>query len=585
MTLREPLCGLPYCVYINILKKYANRFSALNTYYMKSISREENFMTEIFAGEALLDEKLLLATWKWCMSRVSSSIDADDLTQDILLHALTAIRKGRVPDHFYPWYWALAHNRYCAFLKKKQFGAESLEDMNEGGMVAVGAVHEENYFTEDEVSKLNYVISRLSTTQRELVIRFYLKNQTVAQIAKALSLPEGTVKRRLFDVRADIKKGVENMAERTGMSAYAPAILDLNGGKMIPTYWNQIEEIMSTQIFVACMSEAKTMAEIADEIGVAPVYFEDKMKYLLENKFIKETAKGKYLTDFLIFPKQLEVDFYHERGKLLKEFGKELTEILYTSEKDIRAFDFYGNDMPYDYLLYLLYCWACDAMTQKMTRDYQKKWEGKYAKTEDKDWMLAGYVSFPDEQLERKPSNTVMWSNLHHHFAVGGYRSVTYANLYEAPPFLRERDNYISEGNIRTVMKIFEDPQAVLDEHEQMQAATLMEKGYIEKREDGLYLTLPVVSTKTTRKIYSYFEEKCATLSEKYMNAISALADRMIMPHVREDLLSEYVERFMLSSFWMLSSVLYYAIHEGKTLALPEDYERSAASTVIYYNK
>ena len=69
------------------------------------------------------------------------------------------------------------------------------------------------------------------------------------------------------------------------------------------------------------------------------------------------------------------------------------------------------------------------------------------------------------------------------------------------------------------------------------------------------------------------------------MNAISALADRMIMPHVREDLLSEYVESFMLSSFWMLSSVLYYAIHEGKTLALPEDYERSAASTVIYYNK
>ena len=176
MTLREPLCGLPYCVYINILKKYANRFSALDTYYMKSISREENFMTEIFAGEALLDEKLLLATWKWCMSRVSSSIDADDLTQDILLHALTAIRKGRAPDHFYPWYWALAHNRYCAFLKKKQFGAESLEDMNEGGMVAVGAVHEENYFTEDEVSKLNYVISRLSSTQRELVIRYYLKN-------------------------------------------------------------------------------------------------------------------------------------------------------------------------------------------------------------------------------------------------------------------------------------------------------------------------------------------------------------------------------------------------------------------------
>lgn len=357
-------------------------------------------MTEIFAEEALLDEKLLLATWKWCMSRVSSNIDADDLTQDILLHALTAIRKGRIPERFYPWYWALAHNRYCAFLKKKQFGAESLEDMNEGGMVAVGAFHEENYFTEDEISRLNYVISRLSSTQRELVIRYYLKNQTVAQIAKALSLPEGTVKRRLFDMRADIKKGVENMAERTGMSAYAPAILDLNGGKMIPTYWNQIEEIMSTQIFVACMSEAKTMAEIADEIGVAPVYFEEKMKYLMEHKFIKETTKGKYLTDFLILPRQLAVDFYHERGKLLKEFGRELTEILYASEKDIRAFDFYGNDMPYDYLLYLLYYWACDAMTKKMSRDYQKNGRGNMTRRKTRIGCSRAMFLFPTSRLK-----------------------------------------------------------------------------------------------------------------------------------------------------------------------------------------
>ena len=150
-------------------------------------------------------------------------------------------------------------------------------------MVAAGAFHEQEYFTDDEISDLNYVISRLSKVQRALVIRYYLRNETVAQIAKEMNLTEGTVKRRLFNTRADIRNGVEHMEKRIGMGAYAPAELSLAGGKGIPSYWDQIQDLISKQIFVACMHEAKTIQEIADEIGVAPVYFEDKLEYLLEH--------------------------------------------------------------------------------------------------------------------------------------------------------------------------------------------------------------------------------------------------------------------------------------------------------------
>ncbi|MBS5570229.1 MAG: hypothetical protein KHX22_03015 [Clostridiales bacterium] len=103
----------------------------------------------------------------------------------------------------------------------------------------------------------------------------------IPQIAEALSVPKGTVKRRLFDAKINIRKGMNAMTNY-GKASYAPAELFLWGGYRIPDYWDQISDIMTKQIFVVCSEKSKTVREIADEIGVAPVYFEEKLKYLVE---------------------------------------------------------------------------------------------------------------------------------------------------------------------------------------------------------------------------------------------------------------------------------------------------------------
>ncbi len=526
--------------------------------------------------EQFIDEKLLLTTYKWCLSRVSSNEDAEDLTQDILLHTIASIRAGRVPQYFYPWYWQLAHNRYCSFLKKKKYGAEQIEEWEE-------AIYEEmEFFAEDEISRLNLTISRLSKEQRELVIRYYLKNETVSQIAKEMNLTEGTVKRRLFDTRAEIRNGVNDMTKRIGMSAYAPATLTLSGGGNMPDYWNNIG-LMEKQIFVSCMSEAKTISEIADEIGVAPVYFEEKLQWLLEKGFLVEHGKGKYITDFIIIPEAVFHDYFYERDALLRDIGKEVTDILYASEKDIRAMDFYGNDMPYDYLLWELYYYAAWTLEYCMSERYRAQYKGELPKQKKKDWDLDGRVQFADEVVDyTKPYYQVSWSNIHNHFAVGGYKMVEYGNHFQHTPFPR-RDFHINEVNIRTVMKIFENANVSLDEHEQMQAAELVEKGFLENRGEGLYLTMPVMTLDTRTKILQYLSEALAPLAEKYGGALTALTNRMILPHIRKDLMAEYAGRYMQTAFFTVDSVLYYGMYEGKTLAIPKDYNRSAAATVIYY--
>lgn len=55
---------------------------------------------------------------------------------------------------------------------------------------------------------LNYSLSRLASDYREIIIRFYLKEQSVKQISQELKIPEGTVKRRLFDAEEKSEREV-----------------------------------------------------------------------------------------------------------------------------------------------------------------------------------------------------------------------------------------------------------------------------------------------------------------------------------------------------------------------------------------
>ena len=250
-----------------------------------------------------IDDKLLKETYLFCYKRLGSSHDAEDLTQDILLEAIKAIRDGRTIGNFYSWFWAMAKNRLRMFFRLKQVRAVALENVE--NFLPSGDEVDDELIKSEETAELNHSISRLSRLHREVIILYYLRNMKTAEIAQALGVPEGTVKSRLHDAKHRIREGVVHMPNNTGTASYAPAELKLWGGYQLPKYWDKITDLITKQIFVACAREPRTVRQIADEIGVAPVYFEEKLSYLLDNKFLKEPAKGKYLTDFIIYPCQV----------------------------------------------------------------------------------------------------------------------------------------------------------------------------------------------------------------------------------------------------------------------------------------
>lgn len=81
----------------------------------------------------LIRKELINSTFMYCYRRLGNTADAEDLAQDILCEALSGLGKGRTIENFDAWYWTLAHNKLCIYLRKKKYSAAPLDE--HGGII------------------------------------------------------------------------------------------------------------------------------------------------------------------------------------------------------------------------------------------------------------------------------------------------------------------------------------------------------------------------------------------------------------------------------------------------------------------
>lgn len=543
----------------------------------------------------LFDGGLMEATFLWCYRHVSNTHDAEDLSQEILLEAIISYRKacgkGEPPAAFYPWFWGIAKNRLRLFYRSRKKQAVLL-----GETVGNLSDNEPCYFdlwdidealiAEEERARLTFELSLLSRIQRECVILYYLQNRSVKEIARILGIPEGTVKSRLFDARKNVKKGMEEPMENNETKnkrlSYAPAELNMCGSNGIPSHWHFLQDTMVKQILVACAYEGKTVREIAETIGVAPVYFEEKIDYLLKNRFIKETAPGTYIDDFPIVPQQADVDMQVAANAIHLATMPRVTAIIRDLLPEARKLILNEGDLTDGYLLWFLYVRAAWGMGNCMKNRYAEVCPHKVAENNGKSWRLFGRVTYPDDQITCKGEYKGMtWSNMHYHFRTAKH-SITVANLYEAQPFSMSRDTLVTEGNADLVMRLWEDPHTVLTPNEQETAAHLIQNGFLMSRDGGIYLNVPVMTWDDTWKLDELYATALDGIAAEVVNDLIKVGDTHMLPHVRPDLLEEYVHYIMTLCFSCINELFWYGVNEGRDLEIPADYETSAAGMALY---
>ena len=240
---------------------------------------------------------------------------AEDLVQETYLYALQALSKGAVIEKPGAYLQSILQNRFFMHLR----GKYKLSTVYFGDI----EIAEETDFGELERSQDAETVRRelafLSYTYREVMIRYYMKNQPVGQIAAELSIPKGTVLSRLDVGRKKIKEGVEKM-DTYKENSYQPEILKVGmngrtgqGGEPFTCIKNSLDE----NILLIAYEKPITVSEISRALGTPMAFIEESVNNLVDAQLM--TRHGtKVATDFII--KSLED--YQKALDAAKDFAK-----------------------------------------------------------------------------------------------------------------------------------------------------------------------------------------------------------------------------------------------------------------------
>jgi RNA polymerase sigma-70 factor (ECF subfamily) len=157
------------------------------------------------------------SVYAMALARVRNPLEAQELAQDVFVHAMRKLPQLRDPRCFAGWLRRITARMAINRLTRKGplFGAdpEVLEAVQAKGRTA-----EEAFAVGEAVDQLKEALQELKPLDRETLEAFYIRGRSLKQIAKEFDVPTGTVKRRLHVARQRLKDVLEeidpSLAER-----------------------------------------------------------------------------------------------------------------------------------------------------------------------------------------------------------------------------------------------------------------------------------------------------------------------------------------------------------------------------------
>ena len=270
----------------------------------------------------------------FALKRCKNENDAEDLSQDIVLKAFRALLVKDDIGDVSKFIWTIAHNALSNYYRDsvRSVMGVSIDEVSE--IIADPDSIFDDGDNADTIRRLQSEIAYLSKLQRKIVIAYYFENLRQTDIAKNLDIPLGTVKWHLFEAKKELKRGMDTM-RKTSELKFNPikfSSLGINGSIGTKSCDEFFRSALSQNICYCVRNEAKTVNEIADALGVSPVYVETEVDFLEEYGFLKQMG-DKYIVNFIISEPTAELltmqDIMYKKAAGL--FANELYEELMSS--------------------------------------------------------------------------------------------------------------------------------------------------------------------------------------------------------------------------------------------------------------
>jgi len=324
-----------------------------------------------------LNKEKLQKLFYFSLKKTGNPHDAEELVQETAFEMIKMLNRGYEPDNFNAWMWTVAKKRYARWCRAKQIKLSKCEfdDVFDDADMAGGESVEEEVLRGEDTALLRRELALMAKDYREIVVAYYFGGKKIGTISEAAGLPAGTVKRKLYEARKNIKEGMK-MARTKGQRSYDPEDIDIS--YKVSNYpekwplgrpWSLLNRLAAKNIALEAYNNPSTVEELSLALGIAAPYIEDELKTLLDNEVMVRNADGRLETNFIIF----DAETQKRMMEIVEEAGKRISPLICgIIEKNmdrIRGIGFFGHDMPGEYLYWCLLYITVRMLKQKMLAD------------------------------------------------------------------------------------------------------------------------------------------------------------------------------------------------------------------------
>lgn len=228
--------------------------------------------------------------------------EAEELCAQIVEEVYRALRTRDGIRNVGGYIYTVCERAYAGYVRRrKRDAAIPLDQIPEPA--ADGPVDVE---TEDELRRVRQALAYLTRQRREIAYAYYFEDKPVAVIAAERGIPTGTVKWQLNKLRRELKENLY-MEHNIGKLGLKPVrAVDIgHSGNIGPQGFgpeHYLGDRLNLNLVYSVYEQPRTTQEIADELGVNPVFLEERIEMLAENGFLVRQPGGRYTTYVRFWP-------------------------------------------------------------------------------------------------------------------------------------------------------------------------------------------------------------------------------------------------------------------------------------------
>lgn len=266
----------------------------------------------------------------FALNKLGDPDEAEELSARIVAEVYEVLVKRENIVNLNGYIYKIAHNVWTRYIGRK---SKSRSFETYGGFDGTDGfenIPDERDFAEEFQKTEQYGLIRreiayLSKIQREIVVRHYYRGEKVKTIAAAMGLPDGTVKWHLSCTRKELIMNMDKI-RTIGNLGLQPIHFSSMGHNGHPGSKGDTQDFLAktiTQnIAYAAYHKSRTVNEIAEELGVNPIFVEDEVAVLEEYGYMDKLPDGKYRTNIHIY---IPSD---EANAIYKDIQKKYTELF-----------------------------------------------------------------------------------------------------------------------------------------------------------------------------------------------------------------------------------------------------------------